>query len=98
MMVREMLTKFPQIKIILVHKVSQEDLILEAFRQGVVGHIPRGNDSPEEIINAVRAAIRGEVILSSSIAGTILDEILREQQKISSEKITPTFSEKQDDQ
>jgi DNA-binding NarL/FixJ family response regulator len=68
---------FPNIKVIILHKSDSKNLILEAFRHGAVGHIPRGNDSPEEIISAVKVVSRGEVILDARVAGSILDEIVR---------------------
>lgn len=68
-----------QAKIIVLHNADQKALILEAFRQGVAGHLALEETSPEELLAAIRTVLSGEVILSPSIAGSILDEIVLKQ-------------------
>lgn len=83
-LVKGMQAMSPQAKIIVLHEVGQEHLVLEALRNGVMGHLLRENAHPNEIVTAVRSVNRGEVVLNPDVAGSILDEIVREQQSKSS--------------
>ena len=78
-LIQEMNSASPQIKIIVIHKESQEYLVLDAFRQGAVGHLPRETIHPDGIAAAIRTVNRGDVVLQPNIAGSIMDEIIRGQ-------------------
>lgn len=70
-------SRVPRLKIIVLHEDGQQDLVLEAFKEGAMGHLVKGTVRPNELVEAVRAVERGNVVLSSRIAGSILDEIMR---------------------
>lgn len=64
-------------QVIVWNSPGQEHLVLEAVRQGALGHLVREETSPDDIIRAVRAVHRGEAALSPALAGRILDEVIR---------------------
>ena len=65
----------PAGKIVMLSSRGQERLVLDAFRKGAQGHIVKDKSKPLEIVEAVRAVIRGESVLSPFMAGQILDEM-----------------------
>ena len=68
----------PPTKVIVLHNEGQEQLVLEAFRQGALGHLVRGRIQPAEVIEAIRAVGRGKVVLSPGVAGRMLDKVVQE--------------------
>lgn len=68
---------FPHIRIVVLNDDGQQGLVLEAFRKGALGHLVKNKIQPDEIVQAIRAVSRGEVILSPGIAGRILDEVFQ---------------------
>jgi len=71
---------FPHTKVIVLNEHGQEELVLEAFRKGALGHLVKGKAQPVEIVEAIRAVDRGQAVLSPGIAGCILDEVVQKQQ------------------
>lgn len=69
---------FPHTKMIVLNDDGQEQLVLEAFRKGVLGHLVKGKAQPAEIVEAIRAVDRGQAVLSPGIAGSMLDEVVQE--------------------
>ena len=72
---------FPHTKVIVLNETGQEQLVLDAFRKGALGHLLKGKAQPTEIVEAIRAVNRGKAILSPGVAGCILDEVVQEQQR-----------------
>ena len=64
-------------KIIVLNEKGQERLVLDALREGALGHLTRGKASPAEIVAAVRAVGMGEASISSGVAGRILDQVVQ---------------------
>lgn len=62
-------------RVIMLHLPGQEPLVLEALRAGALGHLDKQNVQSLEAVAAVRTVSRGEAVLSSSLAGSILDEV-----------------------
>ena len=71
---------FPHTKVIVLNEDGQEELVLEAFRKGALGHLVKGKAELAEIVEAIRAVNRGKAILSPGVAGCILDEVVQKQQ------------------
>lgn len=71
-------TLSPHTKIIALHDAEQEHLVLDAFKKGVLGHLIRSETQPAEIVAAIRAVSRGEAVISSGVAGRILDQVIQE--------------------
>jgi DNA-binding NarL/FixJ family response regulator len=72
---------FPHTKVIVLNEDGQEELVLEAFRKGALGHLVKGKAQPDEIVEAIRAVNRGKAVLSPGVAGRMLDEVVQEQQR-----------------
>jgi NarL family two-component system response regulator LiaR len=72
---------FPHAKVIVLNEDGQEQLVLDAFRKGALGHLVKREAQPAEIVEAIRAVNRGKAILSPGVAGCILDEVVQEQQR-----------------
>jgi DNA-binding NarL/FixJ family response regulator len=72
---------FSRIKIIVLNKNGQEQLVLGALGKGALGHLVKEKARPAEIVQAIRAVGRGEAILSPGIAGWMLDEVTRKHKK-----------------
>jgi DNA-binding NarL/FixJ family response regulator len=70
----------PDSKIVMLSVQGQEHLVFDALRKGAHGHLVKGESTPLEIVEALRAVTRGESVLSPHMAGWILDEIVQEQQ------------------
>jgi len=68
----------PPTKVIVLHNEGQEQLVLEAFRQGALGHLIKERIQPARIVEAARAVSRGEAILSPGVAGRMLDKVVHE--------------------
>jgi len=68
----------PPTKVIVLNDEGQEQLVLEAFRQGALGHLVKEKIEPARIVEAARAVSRGEVILSPGVAGRMLDKVVQE--------------------
>jgi DNA-binding NarL/FixJ family response regulator len=65
----------PDSKVVVLGVRGQERLVLDAFRKGARGHLVRGESTPLEIVEAIRAVSRGDTVLSPRMAGWILDEM-----------------------
>jgi DNA-binding NarL/FixJ family response regulator len=70
---------FPDARIIVLNGEGQEQLALEAFKKGALGHLVKEKVQPVEMVKAIYAVSRGEAVLSPVIAGCILDEVIQEQ-------------------
>jgi len=72
---------FPDVRIVVLNKDGQGQQVLDAFRKGALGHLRRDRMQSAELVHAIRAASRGEAVLSPDVAGHILDEVARERSK-----------------
>ena len=79
--VGQMRELFPYTKIIVLNDAGQEELVLQALREGALGHLVKDKARPSEIVQAIRAVSRGEAIFSPGIAGWMLDEVTRKHKK-----------------
>jgi DNA-binding NarL/FixJ family response regulator len=68
---------FPHIKIVVLHDDGQEQLALDALGKGALGHLVKGRTQPAEIVQAIHAVNRGEAVISSGVAGRILDQVFQ---------------------
>jgi DNA-binding NarL/FixJ family response regulator len=61
-------------RIIVLSQVGQEQQVLDALKNGAMGHVYK-ESAQTEIIRAIRAVSRGEAIITSTVAGCILDKV-----------------------
>jgi len=74
--VAQMSQQVPHVGIIVLHAPGQEPLVLDALRDGALGHLVKGQARPDEIVAAIRTVSRNEAVLSPEIAGQILDDVV----------------------
>ena len=67
----------PNSKVIILGVCEQESLVLDALRKGAWGHLVRGKDGADEMLEAIRVVHRGWTFLSPRIAGQVLDQVVR---------------------
>jgi DNA-binding NarL/FixJ family response regulator len=79
--VGQMRALFPHTEIIVLNDDGQEELVLNALREGALGHLVKDKASPADIVQAIRAVRRGEAIFSPYIAGWMLDEVARKHKR-----------------
>lgn len=63
-------------RIIVLSDDDQERQVLEALRNGAMGHVHRAS-ARGEIVQAIQAVSRGEAVMTSAVAGCILDRVTR---------------------
>jgi DNA-binding NarL/FixJ family response regulator len=76
---------YPEIKIILLSSLSEEEIVNQAIEAGVMGYITK-NANIEELKEAVNIVYRGEKYFSKVISKTIIDSYLRNRTKITNNK------------
>ncbi len=69
--VRALKARWPEIHIVILTTFDDDELIYNGLRAGALGYLLK-DCSAEQLINAIRAAARGEVLLQPNIAGKIL--------------------------
>ena len=60
-------TAAPQVAIVVLTAVDDGDTLAEAIRMGAVGYVLKDAE-PDELVNVIRAAARGELLFGASIA------------------------------
>jgi DNA-binding NarL/FixJ family response regulator len=63
----------PNIRVVMLTSFSQHDVVVEAFDSGAVGYLLK-DSAPDELINGIRAAARGDAPVSPRAAKELLDE------------------------
>lgn len=74
--VRNIVADFPHIKVVAMSVNVERILIQEMLKAGAAGHLLK-DSVPEEIIDSIRAVMRGEVYLSASITGMVVSEYVK---------------------
>lgn len=69
----------PEIKII-IYGPEESELIMEAIKHGAWGYLPSGSQ-PETVLQAIRASIKGEAVLTPRLARRLVDEISNKYEK-----------------
>ena len=78
----QLLKKFPRVHVVILSMLGGEDSVLQTLRAGAVGYIVK-TANPAELELAIRAAVRGEMFLSSAISKPVIEKCL---QRVSSER------------
>ncbi|MBC7226205.1 MAG: response regulator [Thermoflexales bacterium] len=69
--------RFPETRLLILHRQEERAAVLEALRQGAWGHLAKEDLSPEEVVEAVRMVAQGEACLSPRVAGWLVEEVAR---------------------
>jgi DNA-binding NarL/FixJ family response regulator len=90
---REITSKFPQTKVVMLTSFADDDLVMRAIQAGAVGYVLKqvGN---EELLRAVAAAARGEALLDPSTTSRLLSRV-REQERKSEEDAFRDLSDRE---
>ena len=73
---REIMKANPHTKVVLLTMHTEDHLILESLRAGVTGYVLK-TKAASELVQALRAACRGEMFLTQSISRTIVQAFLQ---------------------
>lgn len=63
--------RHPQIKVIALTAITQEELVQRALRAGATGYVLK-NVSPDELIHAIHSAVAGQITLSAQAVQYLL--------------------------
>ncbi|OWR31927.1 DNA-binding response regulator [Saccharibacillus sp. O23] len=75
---RRILAKLPDCKIVILTTFDTEEYVFEGIRAGAIGYLLKDTE-PEELLAAVRAALRGEVIFRTALAAKLIGQALQRQ-------------------
>lgn len=73
---RDILAAWPDCRIVILTTFDTEEYVFEGIRAGAVGYLLK-DTAPEELIDAVRAASRGEAIFRTAVAAKVMARALR---------------------
>ncbi|MGQ8870736.1 response regulator [Paenibacillus sp. TSA_86.1] len=71
-----LLDVLPECKVVILTTFDQEDYVYQGIRAGAVGYLLK-DAAPEELIDAVRAARRGEAIYRTAVAAKVIGLAVR---------------------
>ncbi|WP_237401615.1 MULTISPECIES: response regulator [Saccharibacillus] len=77
---RQILERQPDCKIVILTTFDTEEYVLDGMRAGAIGYLLKDTE-PEELLSAIRAALRGEVIFRTALAGRLIGQALQRQIK-----------------
>jgi len=82
-LMREILNKLPETKIIMISMYSKINFIVESLKAGAKGYILKELSS-EQIINGIRRVVAGEIFVDSLVSGSVINTLLNQNDKIPS--------------
>nr|BBH86488.1 DNA-binding response regulator [Thermosporothrix sp. COM3] len=66
----------PNIRIVALTSSTEETRVMAALRAGAIGYVRKDAD-PEMLLASIRAAARGQSLLDPSVAGAVMQELMR---------------------
>lgn len=84
--VTDWLAARPQDKLLILHEQGDEEKVLPYLKAGAMGHLAIEKISQQQLREAVCALLNGEAFLSPTIAGKILDAIVKRHPNSASRK------------
>jgi len=69
-------TNYPAIRVLILSMYNSEEFIFNAINAGAKGYLPK-NTSRKELIDAIRAVVRGEEYYAESISNVILKSYIK---------------------
>ncbi|CAN2251409.1 response regulator transcription factor [Bacillus inaquosorum] len=85
---KDIMSTLPDTKIVILTTFDTEEYVFEGIRAGAVGYLLK-DTFPEELIDAIRAAARGEAIFRTATAAKMISETFRSKQTQSAELAEP---------
>ncbi len=73
---RRLQQSFPDVKVIILTTFDDDEHVIEGLRAGAVGYLLK-DVSSEKLVEAIRAAYRGDSFLQPSIAAKVIAELTR---------------------
>ncbi|TKH41363.1 DNA-binding response regulator [Paenibacillus terrae] len=73
---RDIIDAIPDCKVVILTTFDQEDYVYDGIRAGAVGYLLK-DAAPDELVDAVRAASRGEAIFRTAIAAKVIGKAIR---------------------
>jgi DNA-binding NarL/FixJ family response regulator len=71
----------PLCKVIILTTFDQEDYVYNGIRAGAVGYLLKDAE-PEELVDAIRAAWKGEAIFRTTVAAKVISQVVRSSQQL----------------
>ena len=75
-LMRRLLRKEKDIKIVVLTVNEEEDTVFEAFRAGALGYLLK-TSTPQDVVDAIRLANRGEAKVTPKIATKVIEDFRR---------------------
>ncbi|MFP7231481.1 two-component system response regulator YxJL [Bacillus subtilis] len=85
---KDIMTTLPDTKIVILTTFDTEEYVFEGIRAGAAGYLLK-DTLPEELIDAIRAAARGEAIFRTATAAKMISETFRSKQTQAAELAEP---------
>ena len=79
-LIRRLLKQEKNVAVVILTVDENEDTIFEAFRAGALGYLLK-TSTPQDVIDAVRLAKRGEAKVTPKIATKLIDDFRRVQEE-----------------
>ena len=77
----------PDTKVIVLTSFTEDDKLFPSIKAGAMGYLLK-NVSPEDLVNAIKAAHRGEAQLNPEIARRLMEEVSKRSSTSSEEELT----------
>lgn len=75
-LMRRLLKKEKDVKVVVLTINEEEEIVFEAFRSGALGYLLK-TSTPQEVIDAIRLAHRGEAKITPKIAAKVIEDFRR---------------------
>ncbi len=85
---RKIKSENPEINVVMLTMHSYDEILVQAIRAGAIGYVLKER-SPEELIYSVRAACKGESVVSPSLAKRLLFEFQEDKKILQKAKELP---------
>ncbi|MCU0315400.1 MAG: response regulator transcription factor [Fimbriimonadaceae bacterium] len=75
-LMRRVLKKEKEVKVVVLTVNEEDEVVFEAFRSGALGYLLK-TSTPQEVVEAVRLAYRGEAKITPRIATKVIEDFRR---------------------
>ncbi|MDT8978831.1 response regulator transcription factor [Paenibacillus sp. chi10] len=85
---RDIVASFPELKVIILTTFELEQYVFDGIRAGAVGYMLK-DATPNELLEAIRAAHRGEAIYRTAVAAKVMSQVIRIGEKPALQRFEP---------